>query len=705
VAELGARPDLASAQCATAVLRCCDLLLRHWGAAALGGGGGGAAADARGAPAARLLARVAPHFPVHAPSVAVAAPVRDQLVRLNVAAAQLLAHFLPEAFAPPPPPPPPRAQPAQTRAFGGQQFGGQLQGAQGAAGSGAVAAGPPPPPAWVERLLDWLDAVMARGEALPAAVDDVGGASAGAQRSGQAEQERHAGGTTKRKGAKAAAAAAAPPPPSHRQEALPTEVLGAALESVRRILPLLPPPRRRAALAAAWALWGRSAVRSAARARVLAFLSRLVADPAASLYAPLPPSGEPLVLQEEEAAWVAALPRHLWELGAGAPAAAAPAALRLLLDAARHAPAAGPLAQALEALQPQLAPLFCVPTPPQAQAAASAAALRLGPLAAAPLATQRLAVDVLCHLPGPPHPVLLKTAAALCLGGDYPVEVALRLVDVVERGAGGADPGAYWGLLLTLVAGTSSAGVERRGRGPAAGGGGERGGGGGAGDSWRRHVAVVGAACRAAARHAGAPAAALEALAPPLLGVCAGAVSGGGRSRPLYGLLQLTLRALEAPGGGGGGGGGGALPQTLRAALPQAMLDLVVECGSQQEGGSGMMMRAEEAAGLGAVVVAAEAALLGPALAAAAAAAAAAAVGSGEALDGALHLTLALAREPRLAEAWVREGAAARAALGAVQAAAAAAAADGAGGAQVAAAAQLAVLLGTLLGQDLSDAA
>ncbi len=147
------------------------------------------------------------------------------------------------------------------------------------------------------------------------------------------------------------------------------------------------------------------------------------------------------------ASWLQPLPKLIWELGDGSPDTTT-LALRMLLDAARFTPCrlgdapATPLRQALEALQPQLGPLFCMHLPsrkslplaaapalvlpsggagPSAccpacsreqaeaagrvvqaraggQAAAAATSLTPGPLSKLPLEVQLAAVDLMYHL-------------------------------------------------------------------------------------------------------------------------------------------------------------------------------------------------------------------------------------------------------------------------------------------------------------------
>jgi hypothetical protein len=56
------------------------------------------------------------------------------------------------------------------------------------------------------------------------------------------------------------------------------------------------------------------------------------------------------------------LPQLLWELGGSQPATSL-AALRMLHDAGRYAQPGGPIADALQALQPKLAPLYASALP------------------------------------------------------------------------------------------------------------------------------------------------------------------------------------------------------------------------------------------------------------------------------------------------------------------------------------------------------
>lgn len=71
----------------------------------------------------------------------------------------------------------------------------------------------------------------------------------------------------------------------------------------------------------------------------------------------------------------------------------------------------------------------------------------------------------------------LKTLALVCLGGTYPVEVAVRACQLVQLRAQRVEPGDYLSFLLALLLG-SAFGVTPE-------------------DSWQRHEANVTAACAA----------------------------------------------------------------------------------------------------------------------------------------------------------------------------------------------------------------
>lgn len=327
--------------------RSCEQLLAHWGPALLAGSAGD-----RGSLAASILKRVSPFFPVHRPAVRPPPVVSVQLVQLNVAAARLLAHFLPQVA---------------TAAGGG---GGPSCAAAGGS-SGSSWEQP-----WVGRLLDWFAGVMAEGGALPASDEAM------FEDAPEAPPGGGGGASKRRRGAGGGSGTGCSP-----SATLPAEVYQSALDGAFLVLPMLPPARRQQLLGAAWQLWQRTSARSGSRARVLAFWQALLVDPAAAFYAPTP-GGGPLLQPADAATWLASLPRFLFELGGGNPAASV-AALRLLLGAARCAPAGSPLAAALQEVQPQLAPLFALLLPPGGkQAAAAGARVHVGPLGALPPAVQ-----------------------------------------------------------------------------------------------------------------------------------------------------------------------------------------------------------------------------------------------------------------------------------------------------------------------------
>ncbi|KAL4439859.1 hypothetical protein ABPG75_002860 [Micractinium tetrahymenae] len=631
--QLAESPDLVAAQCLTAILRSCDLLLAHWGP-----GPAGSPAE-RASLAAALLKRVPPHFPMQRPAVQIPAPLAEQLVLLNVAAAQLLARFLPGA------------------AGAAGTAGGMLGMMGGEPGSSQEQP-------WVERLLDWFAGVMAEGSALPAADDPFfGEAPSGQQQGGGRGKRKQAG----RNG-------------SSSGETLPAAVYQSALEGAQQVLPLLPPPRRSQLLDAAWQLWQRTSARSSARGRVLAFWQALLRDPAAAFYVPVP-GGGPLLQHSEAAAWLAALPRFLFELGSSNPGASE-AALRLLLGAARCAPPSSPLAASLQELQLQLAPLFAVLLP-AGKAAAAGPRLHTGPLAALPPAVQELAVDLLFHFPSASEQ-LLRTAALVCLGGAFPTSTAVRLLEVLSAKAasGAAEPVAFCGLLLNVLSGSSAAGLRQR--------------------SWARHEALVAAACRAALG-LGGPAEVGAALLPPLLAACTDGSSGASDSEDgssnsstwaAYGLLQLAITLAQAA---AAAQQPWQPPQAVAAALPGLMLQLQLTCqqqqqqqqqegaASQQPGSAGagtttsssgspaLLLSSAEASALCLRLLVLQPGLLLPQLLAAVSSGLLGAQADASLLPVALQLLLALLREPGLRAALLEEQAAVQAAVAACRAAAEAA--------------------------------
>ncbi|PRW33261.1 Testis-expressed sequence 10 [Chlorella sorokiniana] len=594
--QLAEAPEFVGAQSLTAILRCCDLLLGRWGAAALAG-----SQQDKGSLAAALVKKVSPHFPVQRPAVKAAAAVTDQLVLLNVAAAQLLARFLP----------------------------GQAAGA--AAGAAGTAAGWDQP--WVERLLDWFAGVMADGSALPASDDTLFG-----ETPASAEAGGSGSGKKRQRGGREAGAA------------LTAEVYQSALDGTLRVLPLLPPPRRAQLLQAAWQLWQRSPARGSARVRVLTFWQRLLHNPA-DAFCGATPGGGPLLQQGDAASWLAALPRHLFELGSSNPAASQ-GALRLLLGAARCAPAGSALAAALQDLQPQLAPLFVVllaPPPGKQAAAAAGPRVHVGPLGSLPGNVQDLAVDLLFHFPTASDQ-LLRTAAVVCLGDAFPPATACRLLGVLaaKAAAGGADPAAFAGLLLNVLSSSSAAGLQQL--------------------SWPRHAALVAVACDAAMQ-LGAPEAVAASLLPPLL-ECAS--SGEGSSWAAYGLLQLCTRlaaeAAQQPWQPAG---------PAAAALPHLMLQLQSSCqppaaatAGGEAGGNGGRLDGADSTALCLRLVCLLPAQLLPALLAAAAESVAASTAEQQQqlLPAALQLLAALLRQQPLHVALLEQQQAVQAALAACRA-------------------------------------
>ena len=484
---------------------------------------------------------------MHRPAVKLAAPLADQLVQLNVAVAQLLARFLP-------------AQ-AAAAAVAAQAA------AQGGGGSGRGAGEAP----WEARLLDWFVGVMAEGAALPASEDSLLGEAPAAAPAGGGKRQRGVGNDT-----------------------LPATVYQSALDCILTVLPQLPPARRRQLVGAAWQLWQRSSARSTARPRLLAFWAALLRDSASAFYQATP-GGGPLLQHAEAATWLAALPRFLFELASSNPAASG-AALRLLLGAARSAPAGSALAAALQEVQPQLAPLWAVLLPAGKQPGA-VTRLHVGPLAGLSPALQvRSALQsfilvvfhevlafacsrlqtfaglhgsawsalvhaqmrafappclssspLLCSLPPPLHP-LQELAADLLFHFPSVSDQVLRAAALVCLGD--AYPAPTAARLIDVLGAKAAIG----GADPAAFCGLLLNALSGASEaglrcaSWARHERLVDAACQAALR-LGAPAAAAAALLPPLLALAEGngasrgsdvSSSSADASWAAYGALQLS---------------------------------------------------------------------------------------------------------------------------------------------------------------------
>ena len=253
---------------------------------------------------------------------------------------------------------------------------------------------------WVARLLDWFVDVMQAGCALPAAADDMlgpqtTGCSAGGTGPAAGCANAGAGQSSTGGGRKQPRAAAG----------LPAAVYVSALEGTGSVLALVAPRRRRQLLAAVLGLWQRTPLKSQPRGLVLAFWRRLMASPAVAFYQPAGPSGEPFLLQEEAASWLEVLPKFIYQLGSSSSGGGSngggatsergssggssatdtiQSALHLLLDAARFAPPGTPLAAAADALQPQLAPLFCTLLPPSGKPSQQQWRMHLGPLARQP---------------------------------------------------------------------------------------------------------------------------------------------------------------------------------------------------------------------------------------------------------------------------------------------------------------------------------
>lgn len=519
-AELGVAPDAAAISCASAIVHCCALLVGHWGPglilqrdaasfdspmnctkARVANLHSRALQMDKGGHASKILDRLTVHFPVREPVVGISGGVREQLIQLNAITAQFLVPFLMDAL-------------SKQQALG--------------------------PPIWATAFLDWVVTVLSNGTALMPS-EGIDGS-----------------GTNNRLGKDAATR-------------LPVSVYSTALVAISDFLLLLSPDRRLQMLRAVWDLWERTPVRSAIHAHIITFFSKSLCEPAMLLSpSPYAPSTVPL---EEAARWVAAMPRFLWELGSSNPGTSM-TALRLLLDATRYnnGRASGtdpsplePLTANLAKLGPQFIPCFGLFVTEEGtkndgrrkKKKNAKIGFFPGPLASLPLPAQRLAVDVLFHLPGMDESLLRVIGLIALGGGDYPLETAVRLVDTVGLKASEIDSVPFWGLILSLLIGKSRSGAE--GTRSVDEQGGKKGGpktelvsveeGSASMSRWERHVTISSAAMRAAFQACGSPGEALTALAPGLISAWRAnseALGSEAMARPIYSLLQLYFEAIRS---------------------------------------------------------------------------------------------------------------------------------------------------------------
>jgi len=208
----------------------------------------------------------------------------------------------------------------------------------------------------------------------------------------------------------------------------------------------------------------------------------LLAQPGALL--PGGPWRAPLVPGEEAARWLAGLPKLLWQLGGGQPATSR-AALRLLLDAARYAPrgapaqqdlvhgasaaaaraaalASSPVAEALGALQPQLAVLLAAPQPAAAKRARAGGEAKPG---------SKRARGAAAEGPGASLPPAVAPAAAAGARRAARARVPPAGGAAARRPRGAGASGAERDRSAAAAAGTDGAAGAEGGAGGAGGGG------------------------------------------------------------------------------------------------------------------------------------------------------------------------------------------------------------------------------------------
>lgn len=271
---------------------------------------------------------------------------------------------------------------------------------------------------------------------------------------------------------------------------------------------------------------------------------------------------------------------------------------------------------------------------------------------------QELAVDLLYHFPAASKQVL-QAAAVVCLHSDaYPASTAIRLLDALgaKAAAGGADPADFGSLLLNVLSGTSRAGLQQQ--------------------CWRRHEALVGAACRAALQ-LGDPLTVGASLLPQLLECAQGRApssSGSGQVSgwAAYGLLQLC--AVLA-GAAAAAQQAWQPPAEIAGALPLLMLRLLASsqpAAAEGSGGSAQALGTAEAAALCLRLVSLQPQALLPALLAAVPSSLQAPPDAASPpLPAALALLAMLLREQTVREALLEQQAAVQAALDACRTASA----------------------------------
>ncbi|MEW5311739.1 MAG: hypothetical protein WDW38_003427 [Sanguina aurantia] len=323
---------------------------------------------------APLLRRVTASFPATAPAVQLAssANVHDALSHFNLEVARLLGHFLPLGCAAV------AAAEAASQSLAElsyqqqqqQQLGGGSHGRQSGGGGGgghgargrystgssgastaaavAAAAAQQQQQRGIQRQLQtqiqeaslhstWLHSVVCfycgvleGGVLVPSASNAQGGAVSGA------------------------AAAAVAGEAGAGIAAVPQTAIHATLRGVAAAVQLMDSATASRLMSAVSAFGARQSARSATR---LACMRVEHAALRAALHGtrPLP--------HEQLSSWLAPLPKLLWQLAETGPNTSE-LALLMMFDAARFSPPGSPLASAVAALQPQLAPLFCVHLPP-----------------------------------------------------------------------------------------------------------------------------------------------------------------------------------------------------------------------------------------------------------------------------------------------------------------------------------------------------
>ena len=423
--EFSSSPDYSGVLCATRILQCATIILEFIGLDLVG------EFDSKGSLASKIIKKVDVVFPVCTPVVAISTPVKDQLIQLNIASARLMSMFLPRILS--------SSQLFQTDLAKVYDTEHEFE--------------------WVFRLLCWLTNVITDDEALSEDRDSYGFSSAlDDDTNVMVLDESNFKPNTK----------------------LPISVYLAALNTVKAVLPMVPPYWRRELIHAIWILWKRSPVKGALRFHILELIIGLFDKKAAFLQRDLLFFGNSLLLEDELTAWITEMPRFLWELGDSS-IKTTRIALQLLLNASIRSKCShestkqtfdgipipeceSHLCISLKECQVKMAPLFLLAALNQSKDKKSrkieksmTKKIVLGPFSRMPIDIQNLAADVLYHMPTLPDSTLKMVSMVACARRQedvhkvFDTSLVSRLLDMVGMKASEAEPISFWSFLLSVM--------------------------------------------------------------------------------------------------------------------------------------------------------------------------------------------------------------------------------------------------------------